>query len=65
MKNENGKFIKETGTKRDRLAFLRGLVTVTALAAALVFGFAACDNGSGGKFVAVGEDGKMAYWVTQ
>jgi hypothetical protein len=44
---QNQSFFKETGTKRDRLAFLRGLVTVTALAAALVFSFAACDKDSG------------------
>jgi hypothetical protein len=47
MKNESGKFIKETGTKRDRPALLRGLITAAALAAALVFGLAACPNGGG------------------
>jgi hypothetical protein len=44
---QNHRFFKETGTKRDRLAFLRGLITVTALAAALAFGFTACGGGGG------------------
>ncbi|GAB6391664.1 MAG: SUMF1/EgtB/PvdO family nonheme iron enzyme [Treponematales bacterium] len=45
---QNQSFFKETGTKRDRLAFLRGLVTVTALALALLL--TACptvDEGNG------------------
>ncbi|GAB6392464.1 MAG: hypothetical protein MdMp014T_1837 [Treponematales bacterium] len=41
---QNQRFFKETGTKRDRLAFLRGLAAATALAAALVFGFTACEE---------------------
>ncbi|GAB6392322.1 MAG: hypothetical protein MdMp014T_1695 [Treponematales bacterium] len=45
---QNQSFFKETGTKRDRLALLRGLAITTALAAALVFSFAACGNDNGG-----------------
>ncbi|GAB6391177.1 MAG: hypothetical protein MdMp014T_0550 [Treponematales bacterium] len=42
MKNESGKIFKETGKKRDRLAFLRGLAITTALVLALATGLAGC-----------------------
>jgi hypothetical protein len=58
MKNE--KTFKETGTKRDRLAFLCGLVTATALVLTLATGLAGCGGGGGlaGKWESlnVGED---------
>jgi hypothetical protein len=45
---QNQKFFKETGTKRDSLALLRGLAAATALITALVFSFAACGGDDDG-----------------